>query len=70
MDRIDPNTFRFHFPNLLYASGRKLCYLCFQVETEDYFSCDDSDRGVFRNKVCTPPLLPGALSARSRVRGQ
>nr|ABO82577.1 APOBEC3CH [Felis catus] len=51
MDRIDPNTFRFHFPNLLYASGRKLCYLCFQVETEDYFSCDDSDRGVFRNKV-------------------
>ncbi|XP_047724156.1 DNA dC-_dU-editing enzyme APOBEC-3Ca isoform X1 [Prionailurus viverrinus] len=51
MDSIDPNTFRFHFPNLLYASGRKLCYLCFQVEREDDFSHNDSDQGVFRNKV-------------------
>lgn len=69
MDRIDPKTFRFQFPNLRYASGRKLCYLCFQVE-RDYFYYNDSDWGVFRNKVCTPPFLPGALSGRSRDRGQ
>ncbi|XP_030176518.1 DNA dC-_dU-editing enzyme APOBEC-3F-like [Lynx canadensis] len=51
MDRIYPKTFCFNFRNLLYANGRKLCYLCFQVEREDDFSYNDSDRGVFRNKV-------------------
>uniref|UniRef100_A0A673ULP7 CMP/dCMP-type deaminase domain-containing protein n=1 Tax=Suricata suricatta TaxID=37032 RepID=A0A673ULP7_SURSU len=45
----DPDTFLFHFPNLRYANGRRLCYLCFQVE-RDHCSCDDGDWGVFRNK--------------------
>ncbi|XP_039092368.1 DNA dC-_dU-editing enzyme APOBEC-3D-like isoform X3 [Hyaena hyaena] len=50
MDWIDPNTFRFQFANLRYAYEWKLCYLCFQVDRED-FSYDDSNWGIFRNKV-------------------
>ncbi|XP_072602352.1 DNA dC-_dU-editing enzyme APOBEC-3G-like isoform X1 [Vulpes vulpes] len=53
MDRIDPETFFFHFPSLLYASGRNLCYLCFQVERKRYpwHHYEYWDSGVFQNKV-------------------
>ncbi|KAM8942689.1 DNA dC-_dU-editing enzyme APOBEC-3Ca-like [Lycaon pictus] len=52
MDRIGPETFFFHFPSLLYASGRNLCYLCFQVERKRYPWHDYEywDSGVFQNK--------------------
>ncbi|KAF0881444.1 ABC3F enzyme, partial [Crocuta crocuta] len=53
MDWIDPNTFRFHFPNLRYAYERNLCYLCFQVERED-FPHDDT-----RSVPFSSLLLPG-----------
>uniref|UniRef100_A0A673UJR6 CMP/dCMP-type deaminase domain-containing protein n=1 Tax=Suricata suricatta TaxID=37032 RepID=A0A673UJR6_SURSU len=50
-DWIDPDTFLFHFPNLRYANGRRLCYLCFQVEREDHCSYDDGDWGIFESEV-------------------
>lgn len=59
LEKISPGTFLFHFPSLCYASGRKLCYLCFHVEGEGE---EDSwyDLGVFQNKV-------RPLTSRSRV---
>ncbi|XP_059043522.1 DNA dC-_dU-editing enzyme APOBEC-3G-like [Mustela lutreola] len=50
LEKISPGTFLFHFPSLCYASGRKLCYLCFHVEGEGE---EDSwyDLGVFQNEV-------------------
>ena len=62
MDRIGPETFFFHFPSLLYASGRNLCYLCFQVERKRYPWHDYKywNSGVFQNKV--RPVKAGAAS--------
>ncbi|XP_019650035.1 DNA dC-_dU-editing enzyme APOBEC3 isoform X2 [Ailuropoda melanoleuca] len=48
MGWISPKTFFFQFPSLCYASGRKFCYLCFQVGRGGH---PPSDWGVFRNKV-------------------
>nr|XP_012424001.1 PREDICTED: DNA dC->dU-editing enzyme APOBEC-3B [Odobenus rosmarus divergens] len=50
MEWIRPGTFFFHFPSLLYAYGRKSCYLCFQVKREGE-GPPSYDWGVFKNKV-------------------
>nr|XP_031527701.1 DNA dC->dU-editing enzyme APOBEC-3G [Vicugna pacos] len=51
---IDPQTFFFHFENLVYAYGRNRTYLCYQVKRKEHCSPVFPDKGVFHNKVNTP----------------
>lgn len=45
---MSPDTFNFHFYNMLPAMGRKATYLCFEVEGQDQ---DSVHKGVFQNQV-------------------
>ncbi|XP_058424327.1 DNA dC-_dU-editing enzyme APOBEC3-like [Diceros bicornis minor] len=46
-----PQKFYFNFDNLQYAYGRYHCYLCFQVQREEYGSLVHVDMGVFVNQL-------------------
>ncbi|XP_030711786.1 DNA dC-_dU-editing enzyme APOBEC-3B-like isoform X1 [Globicephala melas] len=51
VERLDRQTFSFHFRNLRFASERNCTYLCYQVERLKHCSPDFSDWGVFQNWV-------------------
>ncbi|EQB77188.1 hypothetical protein CB1_000240014 [Camelus ferus] len=54
VERIVPQTFSFHFKNLMFASGRNCTYLCYQVKRKEHCSPVFPDKGVFQNEVNTP----------------
>ncbi|XP_010958714.2 DNA dC-_dU-editing enzyme APOBEC3 isoform X1 [Camelus bactrianus] len=54
VERIVPQTFSFHFKNLMFASGRNCSYLCYQVKRKEHCSPVFPDKGVFQNEVNTP----------------
>nr|NP_001157153.1 apolipoprotein B mRNA editing enzyme, catalytic polypeptide [Equus caballus]ACT33416.1 APOBEC3Z2a-Z2b [Equus caballus] len=52
MEKLDPETFSFHFLNMEFVYDRNCSYLCYQVEGRLSGSPVLSEQGVFPNEVC------------------